>query len=322
MISYRSLADLNRCILENIYRIPRDIGAVVGIPRSGLLAANLVALYLNRPLGSLDAFLEGRILGGGLRLQRYEGNINDVWRKPALVVDDSVLSGETIRAARGKVQQSGVEIQPYFMAIYATKQSAGLVDIYLDICPAPRVFEWNILHHGIIENTCMDIDGVLCRDPTAVENDDGPRYVAFLEKVEPIYIPSRTVRALVTARLEKYRKVTECWLQRHNIRYKELIMLDMPSAKDRRHVGCHAAFKAEMFKRTNAALFIESDVHQAEEIARLSGKEVFCMQTREMIYPNFVSRSTAMLTHKDFWTERLPRAISAKLKGFFCLKTR
>ncbi len=28
----------------------------------------------------------------------------------------------------------------------------------------------------LLENFCVDIDGILCRDPTREENDDGPKY--------------------------------------------------------------------------------------------------------------------------------------------------
>jgi len=42
------------------------------------------------------------------------------------------------------------------------------------------VFEWNALHHSNPERFCVDIDGVLCRDPTEAENDDGESYLEFL----------------------------------------------------------------------------------------------------------------------------------------------
>lgn len=51
----------------------------------------------------------------------------------------------------------------------------------------------------------MDIDGVLCADPTPEENDDGEKYRHFLLNTPPLFIPKVTIGTLVTSRLEKYR---------------------------------------------------------------------------------------------------------------------
>ena len=48
-MNYRSVSDLNEVILRNIHIIPRDIDLVVGVPRSGMMPANLLSLYLNLP---------------------------------------------------------------------------------------------------------------------------------------------------------------------------------------------------------------------------------------------------------------------------------
>ena len=42
---YRNIADLNRVILKRLNILPRDFDLIVGIPRSGMLPANLLALY-------------------------------------------------------------------------------------------------------------------------------------------------------------------------------------------------------------------------------------------------------------------------------------
>ena len=48
-MNYRSIADLNHTILKQLHMLPRDFDLVVGVPRSGMLPANLIALYLNLP---------------------------------------------------------------------------------------------------------------------------------------------------------------------------------------------------------------------------------------------------------------------------------
>ena len=49
-----------------------------------------------------------------------------------------------------------------------------------------------------------------------------------------------------------------------------------------------AAWKADVYRRTGASLFIESDVRQAVEIATLARKDVLCIDTMQMIRPGTV----------------------------------
>ena len=62
MINYRSIKDLNDTIKGSLSRVPKDICLIVGIPRSGLLAANLLALHLNLPLADIERLKEGKII--------------------------------------------------------------------------------------------------------------------------------------------------------------------------------------------------------------------------------------------------------------------
>ena len=50
-MNYRNIADLNNTILQRLHIIPRDFDLIVGVPRSGMLPANLLALYLNKQIG-------------------------------------------------------------------------------------------------------------------------------------------------------------------------------------------------------------------------------------------------------------------------------
>ena len=64
-IIYRSFEDLARTIRSNIHKIPHDIDAVIGVPRSGMIPAYLIGLYLNKPVLSVAGFLEAQRNGGG-----------------------------------------------------------------------------------------------------------------------------------------------------------------------------------------------------------------------------------------------------------------
>ena len=95
---------------------------------------------------------------------------------------------------------------------------------------------------------------------------------------KPRFIPKHELGLIATSRLEKYRKETEKWLNEHGIRHEALIMLDLPSAKERRRLNIHGDFKARVFKESDKILFIESEPAQPERIALLSGKHLYAQK--------------------------------------------
>lgn len=275
-LEFRTFGDLAHCIRQNLYKIPDDIDLVVGIPRSGMIPAYIVALFMNKKCCSLDEFIVGINSSNGFR------NITDKPVHNVLVLDDSIFSGKEMSRVREKLS-AFTDYKFTYMAVYARTQSASLVDIYLEIVDGCRVWQWNYLNHSISQTACFDMDGVLCVDPTDEQNDDGEKYETFIQTARPLYIPNYKIRAIVTSRLEKYRELTENWLKKNGVQYEELIMLDLPSAAERQKLGCHAQFKADVYKRlTDTSIFIESDQKQAKEIATLTGKKVLCVETDEI----------------------------------------
>ncbi len=274
-MTYCSLADLSADIRANAHRIPRDVDAVVGIPRSGLMAASLIALALNVPLAEVDGFAEGRLIESGTsrRRQALDVCFGDV--RHFLLVDDSISAGGSMARARARLDHLLHDKKMTSAAIYALPTSP----------PIDIVFEWNLMHHDVLRTACVDVDGVLCIDPTPAENDDGPRYREFLRNAKPVAIPTKRVARLVTSRLEKYRAPTEDWLARHGVEYDELVMLDLPDAVTRRRLAAHGRFKGEVYRDSDCTLFIESELPQARQIASISGKDVLCFTTNEMVEP-------------------------------------
>ncbi len=290
-MNFRSIATLNDQVLQWIPRLPRDLELIVGIPRSGMLVGNLLALYLNIPLTDLEGFRSGRVFipGERCRLERSEEYLAQ--RRKVLVVDDSVLYGTQMKQVREQLRPLSDRHRLHFAAVYMQPGQEKLVDFYCELLPRPRLFEWHLMHHPNLRHWCVDIDGVLCDDPTVAENDDGENYQRFLDEVPPKLIPSKEIGWLVTCRLEKYRLQTERWLARHGVRHRHLLMMDHPDMASRKAAGGHARHKAAIYRKTGAPLFIESCPRQAVEIARLSGKSVFCYGTREMINPGIFSRT-------------------------------
>lgn len=280
-MNYRNIDDLNHCILQHLSILPRDFDLIVGVPRSGMFPANLLALYLNLPVTDLDSFRNGHIYQTGERGKTF--NRTDI--KKVLVVDDSIATGNAIQKCRRSLQDIGSGCEIKYCAIYCVPEHAKDVDYHFEILAYPRFFQWNILNHGILQHACMDIDGVLCVDPTPEENDDGENYRRFLQDAAPLFIPKVPVGTLVTSRLEKYRPETVAWLEKNRVKYNKLVMLDLPDMAARQRANCHASFKAKEYgSSTGYMLFVESSQAQAEEINRLTSKPVLCTETFQMVY--------------------------------------
>ena len=286
---YKSVADLNRDIISWIPHLPSDTDLVVGVPRSGMVPATLIALYLHKPLATLDGYLNGDVTIGGQRIKRTPALDLTSQRLTVLVVDDSVNTGFEMRRTVERIEDAGVVNRVVYGAPYVAPGAERLVDSYIKVLPNPRVFEWNIMHHPFLKHGCVDIDGVLCRDPTPEENDDGPAYEHFLHTVDPLVVPDVRIKCLVTNRLEKYRTLTEEWLDRQGVEYEEVRMMNYPSKAARQEANQYAEHKAAAYISTGASLFVESSLTQAKGIARLAGKPVYCTDTRQMFYPNKMS---------------------------------
>jgi uncharacterized HAD superfamily protein/hypoxanthine phosphoribosyltransferase len=277
---YRNVKDLNNIILKRLSIIPRDFDLIVGVPRSGMLPANLLALYLNKPYTDIHSFLNGHIYKAGARSQFFD--ISEF--KNVLVVDDSIASGSAMIEVKESLKHLDDKFNIKYCAIYVIPGKEKMVDYFFEIVPLPRYFQWNILNHTTLEKACFDIDGVLCADPLPEQNDDGEKYTDFILNAPPLFIPGSKIGTIVTSRLEKYRKETETWLAANNIKYNELVMLDLPNMEARQRANNHGDHKAKAYLAKPYVLFIESEYNQALEINRLTKKPVLCTENFEMIF--------------------------------------
>jgi uncharacterized HAD superfamily protein len=249
--------------------------------------ASIIALHLNCRFCDVESFIDNRPLKTGSTRQANGAAIHFAQdAKRVIVIDDSVWSGAAIKQARAVLAPFQADRSLQFGAVYVTQESAALLDFYLQEVATPRAFEWNLFHRSDVENYCVDIDGVLCLDPTAHDNDDGPRYRNFLLSATRLARPSKKIGHLVTSRLARYRAETEQWLAEAGVEFGELHMLDVPTAAERRRLGLHGSFKAEVYKSLlQSRLFIESESSQAHVIARLSGKPVLDFGTQKIVGP-------------------------------------
>lgn len=280
---YRSFEDMNRLIIDKLHIFPHDIDLIVGIPRSGMLPANLIALYLNKPFTDIDSFIEGKIYASGER-----GTYIDIKEyRNILIVDDSINSGNALQKAKSKLTNMTKKFHLEYAVVFSSTKGSHLIDYYCEIIDYPRIFQWNLFHHpSIIPQSCFDIDGVLCKNPPI--DDDGPIYTEYIMNAIPLYIPSVEVDTLITCRLEKYRKATEEWLAKWNVKYKHLIMLNLKTKEERISWGKHGKYKGEIYKKTKNILFVESSLAEAIQISKISRKPVFCIETFDMINANIL----------------------------------
>lgn len=279
-MNYRNIRDLNNIILKRLSIIPRDFDLIVGVPRSGMLPANLLSLYLNRPYTDIHSFLNGHIYKAGAR-----GQFFDIKQfKKILVVDDSIASGAALKECRENLKDLESQFDIKYCAVYVIPGKEKTVDYYFETVPLPRYFQWNILNHTTLEKACFDIDGVLCADPLPEQNDDGEKYTEFILNAPPLFIPGSKIGTIVTSRLEKYRPQTETWLKANNIKYNDLVMLDLPDMAARQKANNHGTHKATAYASKPYMLFVESEYGQAVEINRITKKPVLCTENFEMIF--------------------------------------
>jgi uncharacterized HAD superfamily protein len=275
-MNFRTVADMDRAIANNLWRLDRSqFDCVVGIPRSGMLPASILSTYLQLPLATLEGYLAGIVHGKSGRPVKAAKRI--------LLVDDTSNKGGAMARAVAMLPKG---LQVTRLAVYGPYQHprpAEIIDIWLEDCPGPRGFAWNLWKHARLRRWAFDFDGVLCRDPSKAENDDGPRYRDFVLNAEPLFLPTRPIGHIITARLEKYRPECEQWLARHGVEYAGLHMMQHKTKAERMAAGGRGQWKAEVLIQTGADMMIESCAKQARIIHERTGKPVFCTGTMAML---------------------------------------
>lgn len=275
----RSVAQLDRLIVKNLHRIraiPADV--VVHCPRSGTIPASLIATYLYKPFCSVDEYCAGII---NTRKSAYSDT------DTILLVDDSIATGAQMKGFIERILAANPNAKIYTLAVYSYMGARHDFQptLILEMHRNPDyIYSWFMWKTSRLRRCAIDMDGVLCRDVVAGEDDDGARYLNFLEtaelKLKPMeYIPNADiVGAIVTGRLEKYRPQTEAWLKKHGVRYGKLIMCPAKTNEERRTMNV-AIWKASVYANPNYKLFIESNDSEARIIFERTGKPVWCIDS-------------------------------------------
>jgi len=269
-ITYTTYEQMHDVIVEKLLpQIPMDVTKVVGIPRSGLVAAAMVSFDRHIHLGALDT---GNIAGGDR--VNHGMAVDD---GAVLLIDDAVSRGIRMREGAQRLRDNGRRV--IRASVFIQRGSEHLVDIFGAYLKHPRLFEWNLFNHGLGPRIIFDMDGVFCRDPD-VFDDDGPAYAAALENAVPLRLSRWPVGTICTNRIERWRGITEAWLKRHRVVYNRLLMNPAKTAQERR--GNPLKHKVECYGSSNAVLFVESSQSQAQQIAGQTGKPVLSLEDKRI----------------------------------------
>jgi len=275
-MNFRTIYDLNIAITRNLLQIKKlNIDLIVGIPRSGLLPASLIATHLQLPFTDVEGYINNRYYDRAGK-QTVAKDLSSV-PKRVLLVDDSINSGKAMSKVLDILPKNN-DIIIKFAVFGSPKNKPGSVDMTCEIVDLPRAFQWNIWKHDGLAKWGTDMDGVLCRDPSKKEVKR--EFENFVLKAETLYNLKKPIKYIITARKEQWRSQTEQWLKNNNVPYRHLIM----KTNDYKHGdNVNAEYKVETINRLgDLELYIESNDIQAQQIAKQVSIPVWCTDSQKV----------------------------------------
>lgn len=260
-VTERRLLEDAHLLVEKLAQL--RIREIVGVPRSGMFAASYIALRLDVPLRAMGetGIVE---IAQGMRV-RGRAPIDGA----TIIVEDSSASGTSIREIKRKL---GPDPRFRYAAVYATPSASRRLEHYARILPLPHWFCWNLWGNDHLLggfNLGTDFDGVLCPDCSIEDDDDGDRYRRWMRSVPAKFrATAYEIPVVVTARLERYRQLTEDWLRRHHFRVGRLVMGPWSDPRER-SLEAVAQWKRDQIVAHGCRLFVESSDPIARRISQL-----------------------------------------------------
>jgi len=270
-------------------KIP-EVDAFVGIPRSGLIPATILALQRNVRLTPLQLLYNQPV--NCIFKTKLRSNNPAVKRRPKhiqgrICIIDDCCSAEmsTMNEVKRKIANLDCPLKIIYASVYRAAKTCN-IDYYHRQVPQPRMFQWNFFRHFNMHYTMWDMDGAICEDWTKKEADDVEAYAKFVQEAKPKVIPEHPILAVVTNRLPRWSTHTKKWLEHHEVLPHRLVMspykdTTQRDAKDKPR----GSYKARVYKDSCACLFVESDVRQARVIANGSGKVVLTLDENRLVLP-------------------------------------
>ena len=256
-----------------------NISGVIGIPRSGIMLASVISNLLHIPLYSVAEsgliLLSGMSKWGGGRMVDFKEREGKF-----LVIDDTVWHGAEMKRIKGILKKKHPEKSFIFSAIYVPEDEMRHVDFYSKAFERSEVpyLEWNFMSNVNIQETILDLDGLICNDAPLPILKNHHEYTEFINKDVPTsYVPRRLpCHCILTGRSEKYREVTERWLLKNRVLYKELHMHPRTTGEIL-SLSELCEYKSNFFSSSDAKLLVESHCGIAECVNGKTGKPTLCL---------------------------------------------
>jgi len=287
-MNFKTYADLSKDVKLNLHQIKKEnFDLIVGIPRSGMIPAYMIALSLNLNCTTIQAYLNNDKLKHGQTRQVAKG-ISFPWEaKKVLVVDDSIATGNSLAALKESIPPELMK-KLTFLAFYSSKPVRSEVDMLIAHVPNPRVFEWNIFHHPMLGDALLEMEGILCKAPLLEQTKTEEAYLDYINNVESFIIPNHKIHSIVTRRNEKYREQTEAWLKKSDVAYDNLIMDSSPINGKMVNTDTNYRLKVLHYKKSDTKLFFESEPSEARKLCKLAAKAVYCVANNRMYNPQLL----------------------------------
>lgn len=283
MINYRDISQMNETIRGHLPKLPWIPEVILGIHKSGMLAAGLFSAHLNVPVLPYRSLWESKWVYAGVRsfipLEEQEEYLLEPRR--ILVVEDAATTGGTIRAEQLKLKAHLSELPKhklFYVVVYGTKPKIGSVHQVIDVVEQPRLFEWNWNNHTLLKLSAVAMEGLLCHPPEPGLST--PEYVEYIKKAKPFILPKKGVGVIVSGRNEGFRRETAQWLKRNGVKFGNLIM---PAAGVGAPQNTPVFKKLQYAKLTELSMFVEPDLDTAKMIHAFTNRPVFSVSTGELL---------------------------------------
>lgn len=266
---------------EWIKTFPEQYDLIVGVPRSGVFIASIVALRLGKGLTTPALLADGEYwhssrAGPKLALDQFRN---------VLIVDDALDKGRAMGKAKEAVLKANPDFSVTCASLLVKEETKHLADLYHVVMEPPRTYEWNIMHRKIASYAgkgilAVDMDGVLCANAPKGADADEAWYLEWMRNANPYLIPGFEIDIILTSRLEKYREQTECWLRENDVRYKELHMWDVPDKSLRKGF---AKYKIDALLSIKPDMYWESDWEISQRIWDETRIPTLCIDEMTML---------------------------------------
>lgn len=217
ILNYRNYLDLSNCIKSNIHKIQK-YDLFVGVPRSGLLVANLMALLLNKPVCTVQEMANGLPPQNG-----FSRKIDDKkFYNNVLVVDDSVNTGKSINYVKEIFKNKGIDAD--YCAVYSTSEAIKHVDIVFEIVEKPRIFQWNYFNNSIINSSAVLFEHIFLSGIKCPKNTN--ELECILTSIQPVLLKNVKIGMIFTGYNKNAADLIINWLNKYNIEFNQVLFCD------------------------------------------------------------------------------------------------